>query len=71
MATKVERVVDCPRCHQQCGWCSDYRHMHRTLTLPGTQRRCGVRDFEPEGDKCPLCKGSLKVIATTTYKAAP
>ena len=45
--------------------------MHRTLTLPGTQRRCGVRDFEPEGDKCPLCKGSLKVIATTTYKAAP
>ena len=62
-------IIPCPRCHQQCGWCSDYRHMHRQLTLPGTNRRCGVRGFEPEGKNCPVCKGSMKVRATTTYQA--
>lgn len=59
--------VSCPRCHEQCGWCSDYRHMHGVLRLPGTSRRCGIRGLEPEGADCPLCHGKMRVIATTTY----
>lgn len=60
----------CPRCHEQCGWCSDYRHMHGLLKLPGTRKRCGIV-MTVEDSGCPVCKGSLKVIATTTYEAVP
>ena len=63
----VQREIDCPRCHEQCGWCSDYRHMHGTLKLPGSKRKCAVPNFAPEGDGCPLCGGAKRVIATTTY----
>ncbi len=63
------REVDCPRCHQQCGWCSDYRHMHGQLRLPGTQRRCTVPDIEPEGSSCPVCLGSRKAMMMVTYSA--
>ena len=65
----VEREVDCPRCHQLCGWCSDYRHMHGTLNLPGTRRRCTMPNMAPEGD-CPLCAGSKRVVSKTQYFAA-
>ena len=61
------REVYCPRCYQQCGWCSDYRHMHGTLKLPGSRRKCKVPDMDPEGDNCPVCRGAMRVMRTTTY----
>lgn len=69
MSLSVTQTVPCPRCHEACGWCGDYRFMHRQLRLPGTKRRCGVPGLEPEGEGCPLCTGTLRVIATTTYAA--
>lgn len=65
---EVKREVRCPRCHEQCGWCSDPRHMHGTIRLPGTRKKCTVPGFEPEGDACPLCGGKRTVIATTYYE---
>jgi len=68
--TEQTQTADCPRCHAQCGWCSDYRWMHRTISLhPGTKQRCGVGDFEPEGSECPMCRGSRKVRMTIIYEA--
>lgn len=64
------KVVDCPRCHEQCWWCSDYRHMHGALTLPGTRRRCTV-PLTPEGNDCPVCHGTRKATVTTTYAPSP
>jgi hypothetical protein len=59
--------VDCPRCHQTCGWCGDYRHMHGLLSLPGTKRKCGL-PLSPEGDACPICHGDKRVRAVTQYE---
>lgn len=67
---REEREADCPRCHQTCGWCGDYRHMHGKLKLPGSRKYCSVSGMEPEGDHCPLCHGSKRVVATTTYRPA-
>lgn len=64
----IVHEIDCPRCHAACGWCADYRWMHGTLSLPGTRMRCAVAGMEPEGDACPLCHGSRRVRATTTYE---
>lgn len=66
----VSERVECPRCHEQCGWCSDYRHMHGQLRLPGSRKRCKVGGMEPEGDRCPLCHGSRWVWRTISYTAA-
>lgn len=63
--------VPCPRCHEPCGWCSDYRHMHRLLKLPGSKRRCGIKDFEPEGDDCPVCHGVMQVYRLVVYTPIP
>jgi hypothetical protein len=60
------RIVDCPRCHQQCGWCSDPRWMHGQLKLPGSKKRCTI-DLAPEGENCPLCFGEHRVVARTDY----
>src|SRR5438552_17622800 len=59
--------VPCPRCHQTCGWCGDYRHMHGTLKLPGYGRRCTL-PFDPEGADCSVCQGDMRVRAVTTYE---
>lgn len=68
--TTEKRVVNCPRCFESCGWCSDYRHMHGLLPLAsGYKRRCTVSGMEPEGNNCPLCAGSKKVQRTITYSA--
>lgn len=64
----IVREVDCPRCHEQCGWCSDYRWMHGKFTLPSVRRTCAVPGFELEGDDCPICLGLRRVRATTTYE---
>ncbi len=64
------REVPCPRCHEQCWWCSDYRHMHGQLKLPGSQRRCTI-PMKPEGDACPVCHGSRKAMMTVTYEGCP
>ena len=66
----LERVVDCPRCHQTCGWCGDYRHMHGQISLPGTKKYCGI-EVIPEGDACPVCGGDKRVVATTTFTRGP
>ena len=66
----IEREVDCPRCHETCGWCGDYRHMHGQLSLPGNpRRRCDMPGLEPEGDACPICRGARRVHASTTFRA--
>lgn len=62
------REIDCPRCHEQCGWCSDYRHMHGKQTLPGSRKRCTIVAMHPD-PVCPMCGGTKRVIATTTYAA--
>ena len=67
IAKGLTTEVDCPRCHEQCGWCSDYRHMHGRLTLPGTKQRCRVPGCAPEGDNCPVCNGSRRATRTVTY----
>ena len=66
----TERVIPCLRCHQSCGWCSDYRWMHGLMPmLPGTRKRCKIEGMAPEGKDCPMCHGSRKVRAITTYEA--
>lgn len=66
-AVAKRREVNCPRCHEQCGWCSDYRHMHGLLTLPGgTRRRCEIAAMAPDVD-CQVCGGVMKVLETITY----
>lgn len=62
------RSVQCPRCYEQCGWCSDPRWMHGTLKLSGSRKTCGVPGYEPEGDDCPMCGGSKSVVRTVTYE---
>lgn len=66
------KQVDCPRCHEQCGWCSDYRWMHGTLRLPNMagrkNSRCTIPNMEPEGEGCPLCAGTRKVWRTISHQ---
>lgn len=63
----VVQEIDCPRCHQACGWCGDYRWMHGQIKLPGLPaRKCTVSGMGPDG-KCALCGGSRRVLAATTY----
>lgn len=71
IAGRRREGVPCPRCMEPCGWCSDPRWVHGTVNLPGTRKRCGVPGYEPEGQGCPLCKGSMRVTVTTTYEAEP
>ena len=68
-----ERIVNCPRCFEQCGWCSDFRHMHGTLSMPGDKknRRCDIPAMAPEGGDCPICAGAMKVVETRTYTKLP
>lgn len=66
--TALRSTVQCPRCHEQCGWCADYRKMHGQLRLPGSRRKCTIPDFEPEGDNCPVCGGDDKVLRIVTYE---
>jgi hypothetical protein len=63
------RAIDCPRCHQQCGWCSDPRWMHGQLAMPNDRKRrhCKIEAMAPEGGDCPMCGGSRKVMARTEY----
>ncbi len=64
--------IDCPRCHEKCGWCSDYRWMHGTMRLPNMtgrkNSRCTIPNMDPEGEGCPLCGGSRKVWRTISYQ---
>lgn len=64
----VSRIAPCPRCHETCGWCSDYRFMHGKVRLPGSRRKCTVPGYEPEGDRCPICGGAKQVTMIVTYE---
>lgn len=68
------KMVECPRCHEQCGWCADPRWMHGTLRLPNFSGRksayCTIPEMEPEGDNCPICGGDKLVVRTVTYAKA-
>lgn len=64
------REIACPRCHEECGWCGDYRHMHGLLHLPGyPKHRCDIPAMAPDA-VCPMCHGSKRVIAETRYSPA-
>lgn len=63
--------VSCPRCHETCGWCSDYRWMHGTIKLPGSRKKCTVLGYEPEGSDCPVCAGDKEVYRRVTYQRLP
>jgi hypothetical protein len=68
----MSKEIDCPRCHEPCGWCGDYRHMHGTLRLPGVGGRknthCAIPTMTPEGDACLLCGGAQRVMRTVSYE---
>lgn len=64
-------TVRCPRCEEQCGWCSDPRRMHGQLNLPGLRKKCTISGFEPEGDQCPMCGGAGSVMRTVSYERIP
>lgn len=66
-AIRNVRQIPCPRCHQQCGWCGDYRHIHGLLLMAGTMRSRCTMPFDPEGDDCSVCRGAMKVLARTEY----
>lgn len=69
--TTERRDMDCLRCHQQCGWCADYRWHHGKMRLPGSRKFCTLTEVVPEGDDCPICHGTRRVRATitTSYEA--
>lgn len=67
IAYNRSREVPCPRCMEQCGWCSDPRWMHGTLNLPGAGRKCAVPGYEPEGSDCPVCRGRQRVMMRRTF----
>jgi hypothetical protein len=77
MTSPVTRVVDCPECHQLCGWCSWYRKNAREVGcglrvnagsgLPRTKTRCSWGE-EAKGVACSTCDGSGKAEATTSYR---
>lgn len=69
-AYDIHREVPCPRCHETCGWCSDYRFMHGRLKLPGTHRKCTVPGIEPDAI-CPVCEGKKRVWMTVQYEPMP
>ncbi len=68
----VSRVVDCPECHETCGWCSWYRKNAREAgcgcILPSGRHanRCAWGEAA-KGVPCTTCDGSGRVTATTTY----
>jgi hypothetical protein len=79
MATAtVERLIDCPECHERCGWCSWYRKNARDvgcgLRVPSgsggrSHRRCEWGEAA-KGVACTTCDGSGRVIATISYRRA-
>lgn len=62
------RLVDCPECHEACGWCAWYRKNARVAGCgaPHGKRRC-AKGEAAKGVPCSMCDGSGRVLATTTY----
>jgi hypothetical protein len=68
MTLPIVNPEPCPRCHQKCPWCSDYRWMHgqrlrRNSILPA----CDVEFMQPD-DECAVCGGSRKVIVERAFR---
>jgi hypothetical protein len=74
--TTERRTVNCPECHELCGWCAWYRKNARDagcgLGVPSghgyrTRRRCEWGE-QAKGVPCGTCNGSGIVQATITYE---
>ncbi len=74
--TEKTRIVQCPECHELCGWCSWYRKNARECGCgcpPGPGKRNKPRhrcDWgeQAKGVPCSMCDGSGRVQATITYQ---
>lgn len=73
-------VVDCPECHETCGWCSWYRKNAREVGCGlrvnsgmGTKRGANLCRWgeDAKGKPCTTCGGKEKVIASTRYFPLP
>jgi hypothetical protein len=74
--TSVNRIVDCPTCHELCGWCSWYAKNARGagcgLGVPSghgyrTRHRCEWGE-QLKGTKCETCGGAEKVRLVGTFE---
>lgn len=79
MERRESKIVDCPECHEYCGWCSWYRKNAREagcgLSVPNglsklTKRRCEWGE-SAKGKPCGTCDGSGKVRAEIIYRVLP
>jgi len=68
-APKVDRLIACPDCHRECGWCAWYAKNARQcgcgLSAPSghgdkTKRRCDWGE-QLKGTTCPTCGGTERV----------
>lgn len=60
--------VECPECHETCGWCSWYRKNARGAGCgSGSRNKCAWGE-NARGVPCKTCDGSGRVMATTTYE---
>ena len=72
MPAETTRVIDCPECHETCGWCSWYRKNAREIGCGSSRRKSKCEWGErAKGQPCRTCDGSGRVLATTTYSAVP
>jgi hypothetical protein len=70
MTSEIDRVVDCPACHEICGWCSWYAKNARQCGCgSASKRRCEWGE-SLKGTVCPMCLGTEKVRLVGRYVAA-
>lgn len=68
MSCEVNRIVPCPDCHRECGWCAWYaknaREVGCGLRAPSGSGRRAKTFCEwdaMKGTTCPTCGGTEKV----------
>lgn len=67
----VQRIVDCPECHEKCEWCAWYRKNARATGCGSAGKRKCAWGQAAKGVACSLCGGYERVLATTTYSTMP
>ena len=76
MTNVIDRIVDCPECHQTCGWCAWYAKNAREAGCgcppsPVQRRRVSCQWGEAlKGTTCSLCAGTEKVRFVGHYERA-